>query len=49
MPRRGGFIALGAGLIALYLVLNYSTGFGRDLNAGGSLVSTGVKVFQGRG
>jgi hypothetical protein len=40
----------GAGLlIALYLVVAYSTGFGRSLTAAGNVGVRGVKAFQGRG
>jgi hypothetical protein len=41
-------LVLGAGLIALYLVVLNSTGAGRVLAAGGTSGSTIIKTFQGR-
>ena len=38
-----------AGLIGLYLVVVYASGFGQDINAGASGGSLLVKTFQGRG
>lgn len=42
-------LVYGAGLIALYLVVANATGFGKDLESGGSAASSLVKTFQGRG
>jgi hypothetical protein len=38
----------GTGLIALYLVVNYSSGTGNVLNQGSQGAATLVKTFQGR-
>ena len=38
-----------AGLIGVYLVVNYATGTGTVLNAGASGASTVIRAFQGRG
>jgi hypothetical protein len=39
----------GGYLIAGYLVLNFATGFGRDVSAATTGTAKVVKVFQGRG
>lgn len=39
----------GTALIAGYLVLVYSTGFGRDVNAVTGFVTKTTKTLQGRG
>jgi hypothetical protein len=44
--RKG--LAYGAGLIALYLALEYATGFSKDVSASSSGASGLVKAFQGR-
>jgi len=41
-------LTYGAGLIALYLLVEYSTGTGTLLNSGAAGASTLVKTFQGR-
>lgn len=41
-------ITYGGGLIALYLLVAYSTGSGRVISAIGSSGSTVVKTLQGR-
>lgn len=39
----------GAALIALYLVVNYYTGFGKAVTNAGTGTATVIKAFQGRG
>lgn len=41
-------LTYGAGLIALYLVVRYSTGAGRVLSSGAAGGQRIVKTFQGR-
>lgn len=41
-------LTYGAGLIALYLLVEYSTGTGKLLTEGAAGASTLVKTFQGR-
>ena len=41
-------LTYGAGLIALYLVVNHASGSGTLLNAGAQGGTTLVKAFQGR-
>lgn len=41
-------IKTGAALIALYLIVNYATGFGKDASAASSGTATVIKAFQGR-
>lgn len=43
------FLKYGAGLIALYLGVYYSTGSGRLLKEGSSGAATVIQAFQGRG
>jgi len=42
-------LTYGAGLIGLYLVVNYATGTGKVINAGAGGTATVVKTLQGRG
>lgn len=42
-------LTYGAGLIALYLLVEYSTGTGTLLKNGASGTATVVKALQGRG
>jgi hypothetical protein len=41
-------LGYGAGLIALYLAVAYSTGFSKGVNASASGATNLVKAFQGR-
>lgn len=41
-------IKTGAGLIALYLVVFYATGFGKSAGAAASGSASVIKAFQGR-
>jgi hypothetical protein len=38
-----------AGLIALYLVVEYATGFSQDVSSSSTGAANLVKAFQGRG
>lgn len=42
-------LTYGAGLIALYLLVEYSTGTGKLLSGASSGTATVVKALQGRG
>lgn len=42
-------LTYGAGLIALYLLVEYSTGSGKLLSGASSGASTVIKALQGRG
>lgn len=41
-------LGYGAGLIALYLAVAYSTGFSKNVNSASSGATSLVKAFQGR-